>query len=132
MQTLINSLLFAKKEDQALLFSMLPVPLSNVPFHNNTAAITRFFAANFPLHLAVHQVSPVLTPPLEYTQPHLHDDSDEINIIISSQKLVYKILLDTDEYTVSNNAAIWIPRGILHAANVLKGSGYFITIRLNR
>ena len=131
MQALINSLSFTKKEEQALLFSMLPVPLSNVPFHNNTAAITRYFAANFPLHLAVHEVSPVLAPPMEYTLPHLHNDCDEINIIISQQKLLYKIRLGNDEYLVKNNSSIWIPKGMLHSANVLKGSGYFITMRLN-
>ena len=130
MQTFINTISFAQKEDRALLFSMLPVPLSNVPFHNNTPAITRYFANGFPLHLAVHEVSPVLAPPPEYTQPHLHDDCDEINIIISQQELLYKILLDATEYTVSNNSCIWIPKGMVHSANVIKGSGYFITMRL--
>ena len=29
------------------------------------------------------------------------------------------------------NAYIWIPKGTLHAANVLRGSGHFISIRFN-
>jgi mannose-6-phosphate isomerase-like protein (cupin superfamily) len=130
MQILINSLWLAEKEEQASLFSMLPVPLDNVPYHNNTEAITRYFAANFPVHLAVHEVSEVSAAPPDYTQPHVHYDSDEINIIISTEKLVYKILLGTNEYTVGSNSSVWIPRGMLHSANVLKGSGFFITIRL--
>lgn len=130
MQTLISTLPVRTNEEQSLLFKMLPIPLSNVPFHENTKSITRYFAENFPVHLAVHEVSPVMKPPIEYTQPHLHNDTDEINIIISQQSLLYKIQLGDNEYEVSNNSCVWIPRGMMHAANVLKGSGYFITLRM--
>ena len=109
---------------------MLPQALSNIPFHQNTPCINRLVAGDFPLHLAIHEVSPVLAPPKEYTQMHVHYDEDEVNIILSNDLLVYKIQLGSDEYCVSNNASIWIPRGMMHAANVLKGSGYFITIKL--
>lgn len=130
MQALINKFPFANSKEHSLIFNMIPVALSKVPFHKNTKWITRYFAKNFPLHLAVHEVSPVSMPPLEYTQPHLHEDCDEINIIISQHDLLYKIQLDNDKYTVSNNSCIWIPRGMVHAANVLKGSGHFITMRI--
>lgn len=132
MQALISQFPFADTEEQSLIFRMIPIALSNVPFHKNTKSITRFFAANFPLHLAVHEVSPVTTPPPEYTKAHLHEDFDEINIIISQQDLLYKIQLDSENYIVSNNSCVWIPRGTIHAANVLKGSGYFITMRMDR
>ena len=131
MQTFINTLPLTRGGVQPFLFEMLPVALSNVPFHNNTKSITRYFAENFPVHLAVHEVSPVLTPPKEYTLPHVHDDSDEINIIISRDALLYKIQYGDDTYTITNNSCIWIPRGTVHAANVLIGSGYFITMRMN-
>jgi mannose-6-phosphate isomerase-like protein (cupin superfamily) len=116
--------------NQSLLFDMLPVPLANVPFHDNTDAITRYFAKGFPLHVAVHEVSPVSAPPETYTWPHVHDDCDEVNIIISQGDLLYRIQLGEEEFTVSNNSSIWIPRGTVHSANVLQGSGFFITIRL--
>ena len=109
---------------------MLPVALSNVPFHKNEKSITRYFAENFPVHVAVHKVSHVSAPPAEYTDLHIHDDSDEINIIISQENLQYKIELGNDKYIVHSNSCIWIPRGMLHSANVLKGSGYFIAMRL--
>jgi hypothetical protein len=131
MQAIINKFLSAEDIGQSSIFNMIPVALSNVPFHRNTKSITRYFAKNFPLHLAVHEVSPVLVPPVQYTDPHIHQDTDEINIIISKKNLLYKIQLGDDEYTVSNNTSIWIPRGMIHAANVLSGSGYFITMRLN-
>lgn len=131
MQTLINKFPFAGHEDHSMIYSMIPRALSKVPFHRNTKVIKRYFAENFPMHLAVHEVSVVSTPPAEYTQPHVHEDCDEINIIISQHDLLYAIQLGNDKYTVSNNASIWIPRGTVHAANVLSGSGHFITIRIN-
>jgi mannose-6-phosphate isomerase-like protein (cupin superfamily) len=129
MQTFIYQLA-TNHETQELIFKMLPKALGNVPFHQNTACITRFFAENFPMHLAVHEVSPVTAPPKEYTQPHIHEEDDEVNIILSNDLLVYKIQMGSDEYCVSNNGAIWIPRGTVHSANVLKGAGYFITMRM--
>jgi hypothetical protein len=51
----------------AVVYKMLPSTLSNVPFHSNTIAITRYFAEHFPVQLAVHKVSPVINSPPEYT-----------------------------------------------------------------
>ena len=130
MQTLVKSFPFVDTAEHSLIFNMIPIALSNVPFHNNTKSITRYVAKDFPFHLAVHEVSPINIPPIEYTEPHLHEDWDEINLIISQHDLLYRIQLDDEKYTVTNNSSIWIPRGTVHAANVLRGSGYFITIRV--
>jgi mannose-6-phosphate isomerase-like protein (cupin superfamily) len=132
MQTLINNFPFADSKAHSLIYTMKPMALSKVPFHKNAKSITRYFAENFPLYLAVHEVSPVTKPPLEYTKPHVHEDFDEVNIIISHHDLLYTIQLDDRKYTVSNNASIWIPRGTVHSANVLKGSGFFITLRIHQ
>lgn len=115
-----------------LIFNMIMSALSNVPFHKDTRSITRFIAEDFPLHLAIHEVSPVILPQAEYTEPHIHDDFDEVNIILSPNSLLYKIQLGEEEYTVNNNSAIWIPKGTLHSANVLREWGYFITLRINK
>jgi len=87
-------------------------------------------ANDFPVHLAVHKVSPVLFPPVEYTQPHRHQDHDEINIIIAEKELQYKIQLGEKIFTVDSNTSIWIPKVMLHSANVLQGTGFLITLRL--
>lgn len=131
MQTLIHSFPFAETHTNSNIFSMIPAALGKVPFHRNTPSITRFVATDFPFHIAVHEISPVNAPPKEYTLPHLHSDADEINIILSHHDLLYKIQVGDEKYTVSNNSCIWIPRGVIHAANVLRGSGHFITIRIN-
>lgn len=117
-------------DTQSLILKMLPVPLSKVPFHNNTPEIIRYFANGFPAHIAVHEVSAVNSTPKEYTQLHLHNDCDEINIILSQTSLVYKIQLNHTEYIVKNNSGIYIPRHTWHKANVLKGEGYFITMKM--
>jgi hypothetical protein len=130
MQTLNKPYLF-ENGLQSLIHSLAPVPLSNVPFHYNTPSITRFFAEHLPVYLAVHEVSPISSPPPVYTHPHIHEDFDELNIVLSSQKLIYSIHLDGEEHIVSNNSSIYIPRGIIHSANVLEGQGFFITLRLN-
>lgn len=131
MNTLVRTLPSATSEAHQHVFELLPEALANIPFHSNTNAVGRFAAKGFPLHLAVHEISPTLVAPPQYTFPHVHEEHDEINIILSTHGLVYDIQVGADEYTVKNNACIWIPRGVEHSANVVKGSGYFITIRLD-
>ena len=128
-QNVLDAILPLFPEKHPLLYKMLPATLSDVPFHKDTACITRYTAKGFPFHLAVHRVSPVWVPPVEYTEPHWHSDHDEINIIIG-ENLSYKIQMGKDVMTVHNNTSIWIPKGMLHAANVLEGSGFFVTIRI--
>lgn len=130
MQMFSHHLFPVSSETKPFIFDMVPAALENVPFHHNTACITRYIARYFPLHLAVHEVSPVQSPPEEYTQLHKHTDSNEVNIILSPDELLYKIQIGDKEYLAGKNSCIWIPRGVMHAANVLSGSGYFITIRL--
>jgi mannose-6-phosphate isomerase-like protein (cupin superfamily) len=131
MNTLVRTLPSATSEAHQHVFELLEEALANVPFHSNTSAVTRFAAKGFPLHLAVHEISPTLAPPAQYTFPHVHEEHDEINIILSRHNLVYDIQVGADEYIIEKNACIWIPRGAEHSANVIKGSGFFITIRLD-
>lgn len=129
MRTDVLDLLPLVKPTEALLFNMLEAPLSSVPFHNDTPSITRYFAKDFPVHLAVHEVSAIRHTPVEYTLPHVHEDTHEVNIILSKKYLRYRIVLGRDEYIVDANTSIWIPRGMMHSANVLEGEGMFVTMR---
>lgn len=131
MKTLVDSMVPVGSKRPLQLFKMLPAALGNVPFHEDTPSITRYFAENFPVHVAVHKVSPVMSAPKEYTQLHVHDDSDEVNIIISQNNLRFKVKLEDEEFIAENNSCVWIPRGTWHSANVLRGSGYFITLRIH-
>ena len=44
--------------------------------------------------------------------------------------LVYRIEFDGVEREVSSPASIWIPAGVVHAANVVRGSGTFVCVVL--
>jgi len=112
-----------------LIFKFLEASLSTVPFHRDSPAITRLIADRFPMHLAIHEVRTVTQSPEPYTLPHVHDDEDEINIILSTGYLKYSIMLADEYHTVTANSSIYIPRGMLHSANVIGGFGFFITLR---
>lgn len=62
MQTLIQDWPFTKSQKSNFIHEMLPTTLANVPFHDDTIDITRFFAENFPVYIAVHEISPVMLP----------------------------------------------------------------------
>ncbi len=115
-----------------LVFNMGVAPLSSVPFHSDTDCIERYFSSTFPLHFAVHEVSETEFPPEEYTQVHIHENHHEMNAIISSNELEYRITLGEKDYLVKNNASIWIPAGVPHSANVIKGTGFFFAIRIEK
>jgi cupin superfamily acireductone dioxygenase involved in methionine salvage len=89
--------------------------------------ITRSVAVDFPVHLALNKISKGRYIG-HYVAPHKHK-FDEINIILGN--LEYKIGLGSEEYQVRGPKGIWIPRGVVHYANVLGGSGYFICMRLD-
>jgi hypothetical protein len=102
----VEGLIQGNNEIENFIFKMLPASLSEVPFHHDTESITRYFAGQFPWHLAVHHVSRISSPPENYTFPHLHTDNDEINVILSPNKLLYKIRIGGDERIVENNSAL--------------------------
>jgi len=114
-----------------LIFKNENSPLSSIPFHDDVSCIERFFSKLFPLHLAIHKVTDADGLIEDYTEPHIHEDEDELNIIIGEEGMLeYKIQLGEQEYTVSSNSSVWVPAGVKHSANVLHGNGYFITIRM--
>jgi len=120
-----------QKQNQHLIHHNIPSPLSTVAHHHDVACIERFFSDTFPMHLAIHKVS-AAEDIAQYTDPHSHD-VPEINIIISDEEgdLEYEIQLEDETFCVPSNATVWIPAGMMHASNVISGSGYFIAIRLN-
>ena len=109
-------------------------PASSIPFHLNVPGVQRWTAPAFPLHVAIHQVTEVQDLPDDLVQPHRHA-VPEVNILMSpTDSLEYKIQLDDELYFVRAPCTIWVPAGVLHAANVVRGSGYFVCMnsRLNR
>ncbi len=116
---------------QKLIHHNVPSPLSSIAHHHDVDCIERFFADTYPLHLAIHKVTSAANV-ARYTELHCHD-VPEINIVVGDERdeLTYEIQLEDETFCVAANSTVWIPAGMMHAANVLSGSGYFIAIRLN-
>ena len=105
--------------------------LDNIPFHSNVNQLVRLVAKDIPFHVAVHQIKCANDFPSEYVKPHKHD-SDELNLILAENgnELTYSIEIDGNVSEVKSPSFIWIPKGKLHSANVIKGSGTFVCIIL--
>ncbi|WP_437940071.1 hypothetical protein [Sorangium sp. So ce341] len=132
MNLLARSISAEQRLDAAVLCANVPSPLSAVAFHQDVECIQRFFAAGFPVHLAVHRVDSAEPARRDYTALHTHD-VPEINLILPDPTgLEYRIELGSSARLVTGSTSIWIPPGVPHAANVVQGSGYLVTVRLDR
>lgn len=104
-------------------------PLSKVPFHNKTPIkrISMLSQKTIPesnIHAAVHFVD-TSKKISKYSKLHCHN-VDEINMILSDEKLVYEIQLEDEVYKVRSPATIFIPKGTRHRADVISGKGMFV------
>jgi cupin superfamily acireductone dioxygenase involved in methionine salvage len=113
-----------------LIFPLENIPLSTVPHHSDVEGIERYFSEVFPVHMAVHDFNRKDSILEKYTSLHQHDVA-EINIILGSDDVQYRIGLEDEEFIVGRNTGIWIPAGIRHSANLITGIGYYIAIRLD-
>lgn len=105
--------------------------MSSVLLHNDISCITRYFEVSFPIYTAIHKVCNADYPET-YTQMHSHDE-DEINILLSEDSnFQYEVRIEDKTFIVSANSSIFIPSNALHSTNVISGSGYYISIRLNK
>lgn len=109
-------------------------PLHFVPFHaNGSAPVSRRVLTGAGLHEAAgkhivyHEIRDVPPALRSYCEPHVHD-CDEINILMSDSQLSYQIRLGDDTFVVNAPATIRIPAGVVHSANVIAGTGYYIAI----
>ena len=110
--------------------------LAGVPFHGNgprEAPLLRRVLAGDGIHpqaekrIVTHELREVSAQRRAYCEPHVHD-CPEINVLLSLERLVYEITLGTEVYVVEAPASIYIPAGLVHSANVVEGSGFFLAI----
>ncbi len=109
-------------------------PLHFVPFHaNGTAPVSRRVLAGAGVHeslgkhMVSHEIRNVAAERRSYCEPHVHD-CDEINILLSDSYLSYEICLGDEAFVVNAPATIHIPAGVVHSANVIEGSGFYIAM----
>jgi quercetin dioxygenase-like cupin family protein len=105
-----------------------------VPFHaNGDAPVSRRVLAGAGVHESIgkhivsHEIRNVPPERRSYCEPHVHD-CDEINILLSDSHLSYEIRLGDEVFIVNAPATIHIPAGVVHSANVIEGSGFYIAI----
>jgi hypothetical protein len=122
------------KQHQNLITSGLVQPLDTVRFHTqaNTPLVRRLMsgAAVLPQaqqHIAVHEIRGAESEVRGYCEPHQHECA-ETNLLLSWERLVFRITLGDEVHIVEAPATIYIPPGLLHSANVMEGSGFFIAI----
>jgi len=110
---------------------------NNAPYHSNIPFLRRILVnkeifSESNLHIAVHYIHNAEEKRDEYCKLHSHD-VDEINLFLECDKnseLVYEIKTESKCYQVTPPKSIFIPRGVKHSAQAIKGSGLFICILL--
>jgi hypothetical protein len=79
-------------------------------------------------HIAVHEIRGLpYSLDRRYCEPHSHN-CPEINLLIAFQRLVFRITLGEESYLCEAPSSIYIPAGVLHSANVIEGTGFFVAI----
>lgn len=109
--------------------------LGRVPAHANIEGITRYLMCGAELlpgidvHIAIHRITSIAGDAKQwrYSTAHSHE-VDEINLVIGDPSLSYRYELDGKETVVTSPATILIPRGVIHRAEAIAGSGTFICI----
>lgn len=108
--------------------------LKDVPFHGaGDAPLLRRVLSGGSVHpqaekrIVAHELREVSFERRTYCEPHVHD-CPEFNILLSLGRLVYEITLGNEAFIVEAPATIYIPAGLVHSANVIEGSGFFIAI----
>ncbi len=108
-------------------------PLELVKFHNAAPFTRRLMAGkalnnNSQKHIAVHEIRDKLPAEIRNNSvPHAHN-CDEWNLILSFDHLLFRIMLEDEVYEVEAPASIYIPKGLVHSANVIEGQGFYIAI----
>jgi mannose-6-phosphate isomerase-like protein (cupin superfamily) len=130
-----------KKSEPRILSGFLQdIGYTNIGLESNTSTefIERFLLMNStvmqnaPMHIAVHFIKNIDTPPDPYAQIHCHPDADEIGLIIAPKdELEYEIVLDGETNRVKSPAAVYIPSGTYHRARAVSGSGAYVCIILD-
>jgi quercetin dioxygenase-like cupin family protein len=121
-----------RKSDLDALTPGVAEPLEKLIFHSAAPFTRRRMAGgqlhpDAHLHIAVHEISDLGFAERQYCAPHRHNCA-EINLLLSLSNLVFRITLNAEVYEVAAPASIYIPPGVIHSANVLEGTGFFVAI----
>jgi len=104
------------------------------PGYRDIDEIVRLFADGAPVHIAAHWVEGALEArDRDYSCDHVHGDLVEVNILLGEPGgLTYSVVLAEGEEPTLIEAptAVVVPAGVSHSANVVRGRGWFVVLRL--
>ena len=108
--------------------------LGDLPFHADGPLVRWLMAGADVLpeartHVAVHRFDAVPAARRDYCEPHVHT-VPELNLVLPVDALRVEIVLGEERHDVEGPASIFIPPGLAHSANVLRGTGFFVAILL--
>jgi len=114
------------------------VPLANIAAHEN-GPLTRWLMMSVlldpsaPWHIALHEFNNVTPDHRSYCAPHYHR-VHEMNLFFPTEgkSLVVDLQIDSEFSQLVAPAAVFIPAGSLHAANVFSGSGILIAMVMEK
>jgi hypothetical protein len=105
--------------------------LDLVPHHRAIPEIERLTFPGIPYLTSVHCVTRASANEDTYCQPHEHEDQDELNVFLgTTDDFRFRITLDGSDHILGPTAAVLIPAGTDHAANVLSGSGFYVVFKI--
>lgn len=121
--------------DRGEVFELVPRSLTEAnPGYHDIAEVLRLFADGSPVHIAAHWIDGAEhRPDRDYSCSHVHEDLTEVNILLGApNELVYSVQLaaDREPVQVESPSAVVVPPGVPHSANVVRGRGWFVVLRL--
>lgn len=97
--------------------------------YGSTDDAVRYHAAE-PIYSAVWMISDADEIERNYSPAHMHD-YPELNVLVGEPgDLVYRIRIGDEEREIKSPVTILIPAGVQHSANLVRGHGAFVAIRL--
>ena len=83
-----------------------------------------------PVYTSVHIIRDAQPGERHYSPLHTHP-FPELNILAAPPgELVFRITIGEEEHEVESPATVLIPAGVKHSANLVRGSGAFVVVRL--
>lgn len=110
---------------------IIPTPtiesLDNVPAHRATPEIERWVFPGAPHLVSVHSVDADEPAERHYCEVHTHRDVDESNLLLGiTPDFRFQIQVGCEVQVLGPHAAVFIPAGTPHSANVISGKGFFV------
>lgn len=96
--------------------------------HYLSNVLTRYVPQSCPIHVAMHKFD-AKSNHEKYCSSHLHQNEDEINIIIAEGDFAMELEFAGKTQIITDSSVVFIPSNTQHSANIIKGNGYFVCIR---